>query len=275
MLPSAWCEVLIRWTHVLVGLLWIGVLYAVEYGRTRAASSSGRERTARAVRWRAASSLRWVRWAATGTWLSGILLMGLVYSSTRDDLVRREVHFVSKYGLTVDFTLATYDRVVSPATGAIISVAAICGGALAYEAIWKVLRRRERVAAAASVALLCVGLWLLSRLFTERAVLTDAGALLGTIMAANAWVRIRPVERRIARGAAGGPAPLDPSLSAIADRRMTHNAYLAAPALLSMVAIHYPRLYGHADGWAAMAVVVVLGWALVQALHVRSSALTA
>lgn len=266
---SQWFEALLRWTHVLVGVLWLGQFHAFALLGAHPAAFGGAGSTPRlvaAARPRAAS---WLRWGAAYTWASGLLLTACVYYATLDNLVRREVRFAFRYGLTTEFTLATNEPVVSHDAGVAISLALLVLGFLAYEVVWKALGRSERAAAAVSLALLALALFFLGRVLTGRALFLHAGALLGTIMAANVWVRIGPALGRMQK-AASGPAPgRDAAAEAQAALRSRHNAYLSAPVLFAMISNHYPALYDREDGWAILVGVVLAGWGMAWWLYDR------
>lgn len=262
---SPWLDALLRWMHVLAGVLWLGQLWFASFVEARAGAHvtgpGAAESRARAV--------HWLRWGAAYTWVSGLLLMGVVYYSTLDNLVRREVRFAFKYGLTTEFMLATNEPVVTHGTGVWISLASLAAAVVVYEAVWKIVRRHERTGAALSLALLGAGLFALGRVFTGRAVFLHAGAILATIMAANVWGRIWPSQRRALRAGDALASGADAS-SAVARQRTRHNAYLSVPVLFAMISNHYPTLYDREDGWAILLGVVLAAWVAVWALQERS-----
>jgi uncharacterized membrane protein len=104
--------------------------------------------------------------------------------------------------------------------------------------------KSERVGVGVLYALLVVLLFVLSRIFTGRAVFIHAGMLLGSIMMMNVWMRIWPAQRKIIQGVKGvAPAP-DPSVPALATLRSKHNTYMSVPLAFAMISNHYPTLYG-------------------------------
>ena len=268
---SPWFEALLRWTHVVAGLLWVGQAYFLTFVEAQVARAGNVDASRTLPGETRLRALNWARWGAVYTWISGLLLVGAVYYSTLDQLVRREIRFTFKYGLTTEFTLATNEPVVSQATGVLISLALIGAAFLVYEALWKLLRRFERVAAAASLAVFAVALFLLGRVFTGRAVFIHAGAILGTIMAMNVWTRIWPAQKKAVQVARGLAPTLETSVSALAAQRSKHNAYLSVPVLFAMISNHYPAIYDQRHGWAIMVAVVLVGWAIAWWLYGRSS----
>ena len=252
---SPWLEAVLRWTHVLAGLGWIGATYLFDLVdvHVRRVAEAGKG-TAPPPTPRA---LSWFRWAAAGAWVSGILLLGIVYYGG-DELVRREVRLVTQHGLTVDFIRATNEPVISHGMGVSLALLAIVMSCVAYESVLKVLGRHERMTAAVSFVLFALALALLSRVFTGRAVLIHAGVLLGSIMAMNVWVHIWPAQRRLMQGVSGGAA----APGALVALRAEHNVYMAAPLTFAMISNHYPTIYDSEHGWAVMALVVLVAWAV-------------
>jgi uncharacterized membrane protein len=239
----------LRWLHIAAGVLWVACLIAFSVVSARDVKNRARQRKVPPEPMRRAPPL--MRWGAASTWLTGMVLTVLRYYAL-DQLVRHEVRLETRYGLTVDFTRATDEPVIGRAAGVVISLAVIALSAVACEAVWRALRTRARTAAATSYLLFVVTLYVLSRFFTGRAVFMHAGALLGTAMAMNVWM-------------GGGLARSD------IVRRSRHNAYMAVPAVLAMIATHDAAIYDREDAWAVMAIVVAVSWAATAWLYGRSA----
>ena len=254
MLP--WLEALFRWIHVVAGILWIGHLYFFNFVNSQVAKTYDADSRKKVVPELMPRALYFFRWGAAWTWVTGFLLAGVVYYSV-DNLVRKDV--------------VTDQPAVSHGAGVVISLAAIVLVFFVYDALWKALAKNEKAGTVVSFVLLAVVLFLLSRVFTGRAVFIHAGMLLGTIMAMNVWMRIWPAQKKIIQGVKGvAPAP-DPSVAAQATLRSKHNTYLSVPLVFSMVSNHYPTLYGWEHSWIVMSVLVLVGWAAARWLYVKSS----
>jgi uncharacterized membrane protein len=110
-----------------------------------------------------------------------------------------------------------------------------------------------------------------------RAAMIHVGAIFGTIMASNVWMRIWPSQRKIIAAIAEGKAP-DAALPALAGLRSKHNTYMSMPLLLFMVSNHYPLAYGMTMGgekgmnlsWVIVAVVIGAGWGVTKFLYNKS-----
>src|SRR5712691_7170509 len=102
--------------------------------------------------------------------------------------------------------------------------------------------------------------WGLMHLLSGRAAYIHVGAIFGTIMTLNVWMRILPAQRRMIVAAAAGEK-LDASLGAQAKLRSKHNTYLAVPVVFLMLSHHFPvATYGNRYGWQILLALVVAGW---------------
>jgi uncharacterized membrane protein len=71
------------WIHVLVGITWIGLLYYFNFVQTPAMPKAKADGTAAGITKHIAPlALLWFRWAALATWLSGVLIIEAMKSST-------------------------------------------------------------------------------------------------------------------------------------------------------------------------------------------------
>jgi uncharacterized membrane protein len=68
-----------RWLHILVGIMWIGLLYYFNFVQVPAFAAFGDEGRARniAIDKVARKALWWFRWAAISTFVTGILITGI------------------------------------------------------------------------------------------------------------------------------------------------------------------------------------------------------
>ncbi len=102
--------------------------------------------------------------------------------------------------------------------------------------------------------------WGLTHVFSGRAAYIHVGAIFGTIMTANVWMRILPAQRGMIAAAAAGEK-FDASLGAQAKLRSKHNTFMAVPVVFLMLSNHFPvATYGNRYGWEIMLALVVAGW---------------
>ena len=186
--------------------------------------------------------VRWFRWEAFMTWLSGMVLLFLVYYSSA--------------GL-IDTDVAN----ITQATGIAIGLAVLLADGSSM--IWRHGRLWENPKAAfAGFALIAIAAisWGLMHVLSGRAAYIHVGAMLGTIMTANVWFRILPSQRKMIAAAAAG-SPFDASLGAQAKLRSKHNTFMAVPVVFIMISNHFPvATYGNAYGWEILVALVLVGW---------------
>ena len=128
-----------------------------------------------------------------------------------------------------------------------------------YDLLWKVIgRRAPQVALVASLALLLAAIFGLCRVFPGRAAFIHVGAMLGTIMIANVWMRILPAQRRMIAARLAGKEP-DWAEGAAAKHRSLHNSYLTIPVLLTMISNHFSFAFDHPMNWVVLSMLCVLG----------------
>jgi uncharacterized membrane protein len=94
------------------------------------------------------------------------------------------------------------------------------------------------------------------------------GALFGTCMAMNVWMRIWPAQRKIITAIKAGDAP-EPGWGALAGLRSKHNTYMSVPLIYTMIAAHHHNAamnlkFGDMDGsWLFLAGLIVVSWGVV------------
>jgi uncharacterized membrane protein len=187
-------------------------------------------------------TLHWFRWEAAITWLSGVLLLILLYYAG---------------GLLVDGEPGK----PSFAIAATIGIAVMLVGWKVYDLLWlSPLAKNEPLAIVISYALLVALAWWLPHVMSSRAAYMHVGALLGTCMAANVWERIIPAQRKMVRAMKEGGVA-DPLLAERAKFRSKHNTYLVIPVVLIMISNHFPTTtYGNRYNWIVLAVLTLVGW---------------
>src|SRR6267142_529431 len=69
-----------RWLHVVAGVMWIGHLYFFNFVNAQLAKTYDADSKKKVIPELMPRALYWFRWGAAWTWISGIMLFGLVYS---------------------------------------------------------------------------------------------------------------------------------------------------------------------------------------------------
>ena len=260
---SEWLNLIVRWIHVFAAILWVGTTYYFTWldGQLRRAANqkdggvwmvhSGGFYTVQkqSTLGVAPGEVRWFRWEAMTTWLSGLALLALVFYAG---------------GLTVDPAAGR----VPESTAIAIGIGSLIVGWIAYDLLASSpLARKEMLfGVVAFTGVVAVSL-VLRQFLSTRATYIHVGALFGTIMALNVWMRILPPQRRMIAAAASGDT-IDPSLGAGAKHRSTHNTFMAVPTAFIMISSHFPTAtYGHRHGLAILAALILLGWLAASVLR--------
>lgn len=241
-----WLNLCLRWFHVFAAIMWVGQTFFFTWLDRR--FHSGEKNV-----WMVHSggfyivdkqkvpelrdqTLHWFRWEAALTWMSGIALLILVYYTGGIMTTGKQIG---------------------------ISVAAIIVGWLIYDLMWiSPLAKNEVAGAAVSYVLLVGAIYGATRFFDGRAAYMQIGAMLGTFMAANVWMRILPAQRQlIAATRAGQPA--DMTLADRAKNRSKHNTFIVLPVVLIMLSNHFP-VATYSYSWILLSVLVLVGWVVAK-----------
>jgi uncharacterized membrane protein len=247
-----WLNLALRWTHVFAGIMWVGATYYFTWLDRRfhttdpdqvwMVHSGGFYVVNKTGSPSPTHTLHWFKWEAAMTWLSGFPLLILVYYMG---------------GLLVD----NEPGKPSFAVAAAIGIGTFIVGWIVYDLLWlSPLAKNEPVAIVISYALIVALAWWLPRVMSNRAAFLHVGAVLGTLMAANVWMRIIPAQRKMVAAARAG-GEIDQRLADRAKFRSKHNTYMVIPVVLMMISNHYPiSTYGHQHNWLVLAVLTLVGW---------------
>ena len=242
-------EAIFRWLHIFVGILWIGHLYYFNFVNGQMVAKLDAAAKKQVVPELMPRALFWFRWGAAWTWITGVLLLIMVYYAYANE------------NLSPD----------GWSSGVIIMVAVTFLGVFVYDAIWNSgLKSNLRAAVIVTFVLLAVVVYLYVNFgnFTYRATLIHTGALFGSAMAFNVWYRIWPAQQRIIRAIKAGEAPAAAD-AALAGLRSKHNTYMSLPLFWAMMGQHTTYFAGGNLGltagtyWIGWLVIIALGWHII------------
>ncbi len=253
-------DLVLRLLHVVAGIAWIGASFyfiKLDLKLERPQRDADRQRGVGGEYWgihgggfyhtqkyaiappELPERLHWFKWQAYTTWISGFLLLVVLYwTDARARLVDPAVA-----------DLAAWEAVALSAAGLVLAW-------VVYDAACRLLRDDRAVGAVVAV-LVVASAWGAGQLFAPRAAFLQVGAMLGTIMAANVFFTIMPAQRELIRAKTEGREP-DAAPGKRGKQRSVHNNYLTLPVVFTMLAGHFPVAFAAGRPWLVLLAIVAL-----------------
>ncbi len=257
---GAWAEFAVRWLHVITAIAWIGSSFyfvALDLGlhrdRNLKSGADGEE-------WQVhgggfyhiqkylvapadmPDGLIWHKWQSYWTWISGFVLLVLVY------YLGAEFYLIDPNVM---------DLAAWQAVG--ISLASLGFGWLVYTLLCNFfVNANQTTLMVALFAVLIAMAWFYTQVFTGRAALLHLGAFTATIMSGNVFFVIIPNQKIVVADLMAGRTP-DAKYGKIAKQRSTHNNYLTLPVIFLMLSNHYPLAFASEYNWIIASLVFLMG----------------
>ena len=255
-----------KWLHIIAGVMWIGLLYFFNFVNTSFVPTMDGDTKKKVVPELMPRTLYWFRWGAAYTWVTGVVLLYVIYWSTAI--------------MPDDFTSDGHD----PANMFIhILLLFTFVAVFLYDFIYKSpLASNVRLVTAVSFVLISAYVYAMKNYagFDYRTFNIHLGSMFGTIMAFNVWFRIWPAQQKIISAIKDGNAP-DGDLLALAGLRSKHNTYMSVPLIWTMIAVHHAEgtpfvggvwsWLGSDENWIVPLFFVALGWHIVFQLYKKSA----
>jgi uncharacterized membrane protein len=257
---GAWAEFAVRWLHVITAIAWIGSSFyfiALDLGLRKSPSLAP---GAHGEEWQVHGGgfyhiqkylvapdkmpdhLIWHKWQSYWTWMSGFVLLVLVY------YVGAEFYLIDLEKMD----LQTWQAVA-------ISVASLGLGWVIYDQLCKSRFGEDNTRLMVFLfVLLVIMAWGYTQVFTGRAALLHLGAFTATIMSGNVFFIIIPNQKIVVADLKAGRTP-DAKYGKIAKQRSTHNNYLTLPVLFLMLSNHYPLAFASDYNWLIAGLVFLMG----------------
>ncbi|MCB1070154.1 MAG: urate hydroxylase PuuD [Kiritimatiellae bacterium] len=264
-----WLNVFARWIHVIAGIMWVGnsmlfnwldrnllsgdSLEPNKFGHTWLLHSGGFYRVEKYISSELPPVLHWFKWQSYTTWLTGFLLLVVVYYSDGGS-----------------FLIPANHSVLTPGQALALGLAVVFGGFFVYDLVWRApfVKKHDLIFGALSIAALFVGIYALHQVFTGRSAYLHVGAMLGTFMAGNVFFHIIPSQKQMTQAIAEGKG-FDMDLSNRAKQRSIHNNYFTFPLIFTMISNHFGGLYGHEWNWLILIVLMVTSALVRHFLNIR------
>ena len=265
-------DLVARWIHVVAGIMWVGnsLLFNWLDRSLVAPVSPGQTKRPSGTIWllhsggfyyvektllhdeKMPARVHWFMWQAYTTWITGALLLVIVYyaggrAALRDPTVADLTHWQA----------------------VLVGIGALVLGRVVYEGMQgQLARSRPWLAAAIWITALAGIAIALTQLLSGRAAFLHVGAMLGTIMAGNVGSTIVPSQKALVASVVGSRGASQ-EFSDRAKRVSIHNNYFTFPVIILMLASHYPAVYGHRWNWLLMLVLVAAGAGVRHVLNLR------
>jgi uncharacterized membrane protein len=265
-----WLNLLLRATHVVAAISWIGNSFYFMWLDRSLDKPKSKDDSLIGSLWMVHSGgfysvekrhlkpkeippvLHWFKWEAGFTWLSGFSLLVLVY------------YMGSNLTNIGQETLPHWQLVT-------IGLLVLMFGWAIYDLLW-MSKLGEKPVAGAIVSFLLLSLLTfgLSKLYGGRALYYQIGALLGTLMVANVWMRILPAQREMIQSAREGKER-NAQFAARAKGRSVHNNAMTFPVVFIMISNHYPSTYGHELNWLLLLIICLAGYGIRYSMNEKST----
>ncbi len=248
LMPSL--DALFRWVHIVAGILWIGLLYWFNWVNLPFMATQDNETKQKITPELFPRALYWFRWGAAWTWVTGVLLLLIVF-----------YHGGALFdSAETEWGLAAY-----------VMIAVVLLSPFVYDVLYNtVLKKNGIVETIISLVIISAVIFLFERWahFGYRGYVIHTGAMFGTIMAYNVWFRIWPAQLKIIPAIKNGEPP-DMNLMGMAGMRSKHNTYMSVPLVWAMINFHTTTV-GAGSRYILFAAIII-GWGVVYQLYQRAA----
>jgi uncharacterized membrane protein len=261
---TAWLNLAIRWFHLMLGIMWIGASFyfiwldlslrppkakedkdAGVFGEVWAVHGGGfyHKKKYLVAPSHMPDDLHWFKWEAYLTFISGFMLLVLMYYWQAD------LYLIDKSKMDLTTFQATF-----------IGLCFLGGGWFFYDELCKSdIGQNTKVFSILWALALVASSYVLLQVFSGRGAFIHVGAMIGTAMTANVFAIIIPNQKKVVKALLAGEKP-DAKYGKIAKQRSMHNNYMTLPVLLIMVSNHYPMLYSGPHSWLILSGLGLASW---------------
>ena len=254
-----WIEVLLRWSHVMFAILWIGNSFLFNYLDNKLEKNTTNEEVDangilqhsgwfyRVERLNAApekfsKNLIIFKWQSYLTFITGILLLIIIY-------------YANAKILMIDKRV---NENITPLMGIAISIFSIIGSWLIYDLICKSKLINNKIIL--PVVLLIIGAvisFCLAKIFGSRFAFLSVGVILGCIMFFNVFFVIIPNGKNITSSTLN-KEKFDLNLSISAKTRSVHNNFITFLVLFVMLSGHAAFIWISQYNWIILSFLAII-----------------
>ena len=250
-----------KWLHVFAGITWIGLLYFFNFINASFAATLEGDTKKKVVPELMPRTLYWFRWGAAWTWVTGIVLLYVIFWSGSLSM-----------GESAGNNMFEADTEVTKWSHIMLLVTFL--SVFLYDFLYKKVKfgitcpiaKNTRLITIVSFLLIGAMIYFMDYCgqFGFRAYNIHIGAMFGTMMAFNVWFRIWPAQQNIITAIKNGDAP-DPDEAALAGLRSKHNTYMSMPLIWTMINQHtvgFSNIFGLHTGVELM-IIIAVGWHII------------
>lgn len=256
-----WANLVVRWLHIIYGIAWIGASFYFIFLENALEREGNRGELSGHIwtlhgggmyyleKYKTAPKqlppyLHWFKWDAYLTWVTGLLLLFIVFYADPKT------------------SLLAPGSTLSAGVGILIAIGSLVASWFIYVGLSKTqLLYKPELFLVVGAVVVAIAAWLLLQVFNGRAAFLHIGAMIGTIMSANVFFVIIPSQKKLIQAAQKGES-LDPAFVNWVQLRSRHNNYLTLPVLFTMISGHFPSTYGNGFNWLILLLLFVAGVAV-------------
>lgn len=258
-----WLLLLVRWFHITVAVVWIGEsIFFMWLDRTFLPEEGNTREGHVGILWmlhgggfykvekmllgptKVPERLFWFKWESYWTWLSGVVLLALIFYTGNGTFLLDE----------------TINPNIDYFWGVSIGLISIFGSWFFYDFVWEnsVAKRSPALGHILTISWFMGMSYFLCHTLSGRAAYIHIGAMLGTWMAGNVFMRIIPRQLNMVEASKKGE-PVNKEWGINAKNRSTHNTYFTLPIIFIMLSNHFPATYGHEYNWFVLYTICIAG----------------
>lgn len=267
-----WILLLVRWLHITVAVTWIGssiffMWLDRSFEKNPASTRPGHVGEVWMIHGggfyhvekllmgptKVPDRLHWFKWESYWTWMSGFTLTALIFYTGDGTYLLDEMVSNISYGQAVALGLFS-----------------IFGSWFFYDWLWESEAARGHALLGHVLTMIWfIGMtYFLCNTLSGRAAYLHVGAMMGTWMTANVFMRIIPRQVKMVEASKKGE-PVNQEWGKNAKNRSTHNTYFTLPVIFIMLSNHFPNTYGHDYNWLILLLICAGGAAIREYFVVR------